>query len=255
MTFLHYQLIIFISVLCLTRLHRTLGAVAALVWTLWSVATLAGLPFMAVQTFTAWISWYGTLFFLRQKARAGNAPQTADNKAAPSTKSTASRHHLVQGRDHHDELTHALQVARKDLMIASGWLSDRVVNDQFCDLLASALKRGVNVHIAYGASDRDGQHTLSDTALRALERLKETGRQSRKGRLTIVDRKSHEKCLIVDKRYAIVGSFNWLANAHYRDRETSIKTRERRVVKELMASCREGVMRSTEVYGGVLRKA
>ncbi|WP_438764925.1 phospholipase D-like domain-containing protein [Kushneria sp. TE3] len=255
MTFLHYQLAIFVSVLCLTRLHRRLGIVAAIGWTLWSVLTLGWLPVLAVQTFTAWISWYGTRFFLKQKARAGNGTRTADNKAAPSTKKTANKKHLVHGRDHHNELTHALQVARKELMIVSGWLSDRVVNDRFCELLASALKRGVNVHIAYGASDRDGQHKLSDTALRALGSLKETGKQSRKGRLTIVQRATHEKCLIVDKRYAIVGSFNWLANAHYRDRETSLRTRQSRVVRELMTSCKGGETRSTEVYGAASKRA
>lgn len=236
MTFLHYQLVIFISVLCLTRLHRRAGAVAALGCTLWSVLMLKWPAYSAVQTFTAWVSWYGTWCFLRQKARAGNAPQTADNKAAPNAKRTTAKSALVQGRDHHDELTHALQTARKELMIVSGWLSDRVVNDQFCGLLASALNRGVNVHIAYGASDRDGQHRLSETATRALERLKQIGERSRKGRLIIVQRPTHEKGLIVDKRYAIVGSFNWLANAHYRDRETSLKTHQRRVIVELMAS-------------------
>lgn len=135
-------------------------------------------------------------------------------------------------------------------MIISGWLSDRVVNDQFCSLLASALDRGVNIHIAYGANDRDGQHRLSDTALKALARLKEIGGQRRKGHLNVVQRATHEKCLAVDDQYAIVGSFNWLANAHYRDRETSLRTRKRSVVVELMASWGEGVTRSTEVYGG-----
>lgn len=248
MTFLHYQLIIFVSVLCLTRLHRKLGVAAAIGWTLWSLATLGEPLFLAAQIFTAWMSWYGTQFFLKQKQLADSTPSTADNQRA-STRRNATQSALVHNRAHQEELTHALKIVRKELVIVSGWLSDRVVNDQFCDLLTSALKRGVNVHIAYGASDRDGQHTLSDTALKALERLKETGKQSRKGRLTIVDRKSHEKCLIVDKRYAIVGSFNWLANAHYRDRETSLKVHQRHVVKELMASCREGVTRSTKVYG------
>lgn len=125
----------------------------------------------------------------------------------------------MHNHGHHEELNLALKIVRKELVIVSGWLSDRVINDQFCTLLASALDRGVNVHIAYGSSDRDGQHTLPDTALRALSSLKETGAQSRKGRLTIVQRPTHEKCLIVDKRYSIVDSFNWLANAHYRDKE------------------------------------
>ncbi|WP_445619880.1 phospholipase D-like domain-containing protein [Kushneria sp. Sum13] len=252
---MHYQLIIFVSVLCLTRIHRSAGALAALGCTLWSVLMLKWPAYSAVQTFTAWVSWYGTRCFLKQKARAGNETRTADSKAASNTKRTASRHHLIQGRDHHEELTHALQIARKELVIVSGWLSDRVVNDQFCGLLASALERGVNVHIAYGASDRDGQHRLSDTAFKALNSLKATGAQSRKGRLTIVQRATHEKCLIVDKRYAIVGSFNWLANAHYRDRETSLRTRERRVVVELMASCKGRETRSKEVYGATSTKA
>lgn len=249
MTFLHYQLIIFVSVLCLTRIHRSAGALAALGCTLWSVLMLKWPAYSAVQTFTAWVSWYGTRCFLKQKARAGNETRTADSKVAPNAKSTTAKSALVQGRDHHDELTHALKTARKELMIVSGWLSDRVVNDQFCSLLASALDRGVNIHIAYGASDRDGQHRLSDTAIKALSSLKETGEQSRKGELSIVQRATHEKCLIVDKRYAIIGSFNWLANAHYRDRETSLRTSQRRVVVELAAACRGE--RSTEVYDGV----
>ncbi|SPJ32855.1 phospholipase D-like domain-containing protein [Kushneria phyllosphaerae] len=248
MTFLHYQLVIFVSVLCLTRIHRKLGIVAALVWTLWSLATLQWPGYIAIQIFTAWASWYGTWCFLKQKGHAGNASKTG--KEAPyRTRRTTTKNHLVQERDHDAERTHALKTAKKELMIVSGWLSDRVINDQFCGLLESALERGVNVHIAYGASDRDGQHRLSDTAIKALKRLKETGDHSRKGRLTIVQRPTHEKCLVVDNRYAIVGSFNWLANAHYRDRETSLKVHQRRVVGELMASCKGGYTRSMEMYG------
>ncbi|ART62819.1 phospholipase D-like domain-containing protein [Kushneria marisflavi] len=250
MTFLHYQLVVFVSVLCLTRIHRNLGMVVALGWALWSLATLQSPGYIAIQTLIVWTSWYGTWCFLKQKARAGHAPQTADHQTA-STRRKATSNALVHNRGHHEELTHALQIVRKELVIVSGWLSDRVVNDQFCGLLANALDRGVNVHIAYGASDRDGQHRLSETASKALARLKEISKRSCKGRLTILQRPTHEKCLVVDKKYAIVGSFNWLANAHYRDRETSLKVHQRRVVVELAAACRREGTRRTDVDSAV----
>ena len=249
MTFLHYQLVVFVSVLCLTRIHRNPGMVIALGWTLWSLATLEGPGYIVVQTFTAWTSWYGTWCFIKQKQLVESTTKTADQQTA-NTRRKATPNALVHNRAHHDELTHALRTAKKELVIVSGWLSDRVVDNQFCALLAGALDRGVNVHIAYGASDRDGQHRLSETATRALERLKEIGERSQKGQLTIVQRPTHEKCLVVDKKYAIVGSFNWLANAHYRDRETSLKVHQRRVMVELMAACKGGDKRSTEAYGG-----
>ncbi|MFC0338236.1 hypothetical protein [Kushneria avicenniae] len=40
----------------------------------------------------------------------------------------------------------------------------------------------------------------------------------------MLQRAKHGKLLIVDKQYAIVGSFNWLANVRYRDKMTSPKT-------------------------------
>ena len=82
-----------------------------------------------------------------------------------------------------------------------------------------------NFYIGFGYEKR-GIHDLGENGKRALKVLHRVQRiaQSRgKGLLKIAEYNTHEKILIVEGKYLIVGSNNWLTNRSFSNEETSAK--------------------------------
>jgi len=113
-------------------------------------------------------------------------------------------------------LEKALNASRKRIIIVSPWLSDVVIDREFLERLAKALKRGVDVLICWGMPARknpsaDDERTERRSA-KAAERLLLVGRQGLKGQLRVVRLgNTHEKILLVDRKFALVTSFNLLS--------------------------------------------
>lgn len=254
MAVLQYQLVIIASILGLTYVQRKYGLYAAIAWTLWSLALLHEPSLIAIQSSVIWASWFGaTRFFKKQnnpKELSSDSHETPHVATTSTHERIATTNSIVRCSNHARELREAFAIASTEILIVSGWISDKVVNDHFCSLLTRALDRGVDVHIAYGASEWNGPHKISATGQRALEKMQKAAEKSKKGRLIIVQRPTHEKLLAVDDQYAIVGSFNWLSNTRLNDKETSIKTNQREVIASLIDSSKNAAARHTHIYGG-----
>jgi PLD-like domain len=110
--------------------------------------------------------------------------------------------------EHPEYLREALETAESRLLIISPWIRSGVVDHEFAKRLEAALDRGVTVHIGWGISrdDRDGP----DASQRALERL-ETLAKKYPGLVLRRLGDTHAKVLLCDRRFVIVGSFNWLS--------------------------------------------
>lgn len=114
---------------------------------------------------------------------------------------------LLEVHEHPGLLAEALATAKERLLIVSPWIRAAVVDDLFLSSLTSALERGVSVRIAYGidqqkatqVEDGEAEGALGDLAARyanfCLVRLGDT----------------HAKVLLVDSRFVVVTSFNWLS--------------------------------------------
>jgi phosphatidylserine/phosphatidylglycerophosphate/cardiolipin synthase-like enzyme len=130
----------------------------------------------------------------------------------------------VEVFEHPHLLRQALQEATNRILIVSPWIRAGVVDDEFLSLLRAALNRGVSVSIGYGLGDewvhprdaaaRDRLHDLAaEFANLSINELGDT----------------HAKVLILDSRFVVVTSFNWLSfkgdpNKPFRDERGMLVT-------------------------------
>ncbi len=128
----------------------------------------------------------------------------------------------IDGKKHYDFLLKSIQDATHSVHILSGWLSDAVIDNKFINLLNDALKRGVDVYIGYGWQDIKGMHKDNPKALESLRNVYRNKRQyNHPGNIYVSKFPNHQKILVIDDRYVVVGSANWLSNKAYKNEEYS----------------------------------
>lgn len=137
---------------------------------------------------------------------------------------------VIAGADHKNELTGSFSRAQKTLIIASGFVSSNVVNDYFLNNLAATLNRGITVTLIYSdqKSHSDWMNSGYKNATSELSRL-----VRKYPNLKLIEKHTHQKALIVDDLYAIVGSFNFLSNEKVARHETSMKIFEPDRIEEV----------------------
>lgn len=110
-------------------------------------------------------------------------------------------------------LAESMRLAKQRLVIVSAFLSANVIDRWFLERLEGALKRGVQVWIAYGMS-KEGDHNRRRESYdwtEAEKRLKDLLKKY-PNVLQVVDLQStHEKILIRDNDFVVSGSYNWLS--------------------------------------------
>jgi len=121
--------------------------------------------------------------------------------------SQAGTTEVLQMFEHRPKLIGALQGAKKQIIIVSPWLNTDAVDYELRQEIGNALKRGINISIAYGFGEPSSAET------RTVRKLKEIA-EKKKGRLMLHRVGDlHSKVLICDQDYMIMGSFNWLSFA------------------------------------------
>jgi hypothetical protein len=110
--------------------------------------------------------------------------------------------------EHPPFLRNAFEKAERRLLVISPWIRASVVDKDFIKLLTSCLDRGVDVIFGYGIGKKDLAERLPDRLSReSLEALASTFpnfKLIRKGN-------THAKVLLVDDKFFITTSFNWLS--------------------------------------------
>ena len=132
----------------------------------------------------------------------GQAPDVPEATVLPDVA-------FVETYDHPGYLRQALDESRNRLMIVSPWVHEAVVNRAFLGRLEALLADGIDVYIGWGIRALDAQDDDADRSVqRAFEKLGERYEWNFKYK-----RLGHtrEGCLISDRRFMIVTSFNWLS--------------------------------------------
>lgn len=114
----------------------------------------------------------------------------------------------VETYEHPRYLAEALEKSRDRIIIISPWLRRAVVNEPFLKLIASALERGVSIHIGWGISRDEAVEPNADRWV--LERFDRLGKDYENLNVRRLGG-THAKILLSDSRYVIVTSFNWLS--------------------------------------------
>ena len=152
-------------------------------------------------------------------------------------------------------LIETLQTAEKRLILVCPWLSFGI-DDELISLCKSFIKRGGILEIGRG-NLRDVQQLnqkkrLSDSALIVRQDLKEffkhkndEWRYSSLPRLEELEREyphqfkikligTHEKYLVSDRAFAMLGSHNFLTSIKSEEREVGIKTNDPKIISDLI---------------------
>ena len=116
---------------------------------------------------------------------------------------------MIRGRAHDDSLLRAIDDAKFGIVVLSGWSNDFTVIPHLEEKIISALKRGVAVYIGYGMVKARGNKTSGIPAPEYQD-----APEWRK-RFTIQELPSRANILIVDDRYAVFGTHNWLSQTGY----------------------------------------
>ena len=132
---------------------------------------------------------------------------------------------LVRTEQHRPLLFDAARTAVSELTIVSAMVNSRTLDEELCEALTGAIRRGVTVRIAWGLGTRGEQDRNRVKGDKALADLGGRIPQVHKCRLMVKRIETHEKFVICDDRFCVWGSFNWLSYRGQRDegyrRETS----------------------------------
>ena len=114
---------------------------------------------------------------------------------------------LLEVHEHPALLREAMSSAEDRLLIVSPWIRAGVVNRQFLGELEGLLDRGVDVAIGFGIDDSKVGQDRDLEAERKLSALSNRYANFRFVRLG----DTHAKVLVLDRRFVVVTSFNWLS--------------------------------------------
>jgi len=156
---------------------------------------------------------------------------------------------LVEDGAHRELLWLALTTAERRVVIASGQLSDEVVNGRMVDAIGALLTRGVAVTLGY---DEHGGADRGQAALSALADLAAIYPEL----LTIHAGTGHAKVLVHDDD-VVVGSYNYLSYSghgaaggrHMLRSELGVRLTSATIADSLAAACGEPSAVTTRVSG------
>lgn len=132
----------------------------------------------------------------------------------------------INGIEHYNFLITSIKKAKFRVMIFSGWISGNVIDKEFMNILEDAMKRGVDVYIAFGYKSYTTSESMEENTRKALDNISRTfynpNNLQYKDKLHIYKFPNHTKILLVDDSYVVVGSANWLSNRRYVNKEHSV---------------------------------
>lgn len=149
---------------------------------------------------------------LRVALEAANAERTRNH--ALLTQNMAVSVRSINTEDHRPLLFDALQNAKSEVIVISPWMNTQSVNIDLCRAIRQATDRDVRVRIGFGfRSHRPQEQQRNDANVRAvLDLLRNEMRGGKVESLEIVDLEAiHHKVLFCDRRFCVIGSFNWLS--------------------------------------------
>lgn len=125
---------------------------------------------------------------------------------------------------HYKLLKGVIKLAENEICIFSPWINEYVVDDDFYELIKEAAQRLVKINICFGY---EGKKVELDNENNIIEILNHNGGfgNDRSGTAAIILKMKreldinivysppiHTKLLLIDGRYMLIGSHNWLAN-------------------------------------------
>ncbi len=128
---------------------------------------------------------------------------------------------------HHRPLfEQALKDSQERLLIISPWIRANATNPWLINQLEKLARKGVKVFIGYGFDDKD-EEDRRNYDIKAEENIKKLSERYLEYLVFKRLGDTHCKILVSDRKFAIVGSFNWLSfkgdpNRTFRDERSAL---------------------------------
>ena len=147
---------------------------------------------------------------VRSLSKLAETPAAAGRKRTLRAKSPVQDGTIqpLSVQDHPPLLLDALRTATEHVMIICPWITEQVVDGPTLRIIEALLRKGVKLYVGYGIDDgeqlpRRGRKPIPAGIVDLAEKydnfeLRELG-------------DTHEKLLIKDDEFEVVGSFNWLS--------------------------------------------
>jgi PLD-like domain len=103
-------------------------------------------------------------------------------------------------------LENTFKIAKREIDIISPWLSHNAVDNKLINLMRAALNRDVKIRIIYGYEGGEVEQNSRQFAAKISEIFQPQGNLFKITRVN-----THEKLLLCDDRYIMVGSYNLLS--------------------------------------------
>lgn len=165
---------------------------------------------------------------------------------------------LIYDCDHLGIFEEALREAEQELYVVAPQIRGSAA-DKFSKDVTTALKRGVNVTVIYGSSD-SGNSQDEDRETQAEKELKKLFVKHPGGSLIRLSGEgTNERILVCDRKFAVVGSWNWLSHVYLTScqkqqvteevqirRETSVRLSESSSIQSVRETITELIQESLE---------
>ncbi len=140
---------------------------------------------------------------------------------------------VIRGRAHDDALLKAFDDAKSGIVILSGWSTDFTVIPHLEEKIGASLNRGVAVYIGYGMVKAWGKKKSGAPA------PEQQDVPEWRKKFTIQELPSRANLLIVDDRYAVFGTHNWLSQTGYFSLDKSWKITDTVLVRRQLRAALE----------------
>ncbi|BCC51508.1 MULTISPECIES: hypothetical protein [Bacillus cereus group] len=129
----------------------------------------------------------------------------------PNKKGKKKVLHILRGKDIRDKFLNSFTETKRKMLMVSPWISSHVVDHEMLVRLQKFAKQNKTLYISWGiAKNRNNEDRLPSVEL--LKQLREIKHDD--GTQAIFVRwfgNQHNKEIVVDSKYHLLGSFNWLS--------------------------------------------
>lgn len=132
--------------------------------------------------------------------------------AIPSEAASAPENAVIHNCDHLEVLGRALREAEQEIFVVAP-LVRGMAAEQFIRDVVPVLQRGVKVTVIHANFD-DANPQAEIQESKAAQKLKELFAKYPGASLIPLQRETNERILVCDRRFAVVGSWNWLSHMY-----------------------------------------
>ncbi|PFA61973.1 hypothetical protein CN931_04245 [Bacillus sp. AFS054943] len=167
---------------------------------------------------------------------------------APNKKGKKNVLHILRGKDIRDKFLNSFTETKRKMLMVSPWISSHVVDREMLVRLQNFAKQNKTLYISWGiAKNRNNEDRLPSVEL--LEQLK--GIKHADGTQAVFVRwfgNQHNKEIVVDSKYHLLGSFNWLSYRGEYDirHESVVMVNDEKVITDTTEYIEEKFIRALE---------